>query len=346
MDSLKVSLCPWHGHTHCLVALVAVTIWSLSSSLSELIVMTLTAGLGVSAITIVCWRCSLWVRFADDMGLWWMVFGQLETRRVSSLGMPMSSSGGVFSFTRFFTGESWVEVISFVDLYRMTYEMLYIKMLGSHYSTNCNHFEFQIFWLPSVKYTWMTVLHGVWYTSCWWAFTNMLYFYMWVNVRQLSLSLYLPSYLCLVWRFVVWVGAREPSPYELGNIPRFHCWDPEPWQKLPTQLWFNKKKKEHYIMVFWPQFRVTTFWWMAISQILNTTLWCSDHITRAYLLTNGNQWDTEHYIMVFWPQLRGSTFWWMAITKIPNTKLWWLDHSYRVTSGALLLIPHCPYHLH
>lgn len=100
---------------------------SSSSSLSELMVITLTAGLGVSAMTMV-WRWSpppravwLWLLLLLPLLLCGTIWGSLlqaDRRRISSL-CRLSSRGGVFSLTRFFTGDSWVDVqVSLLVLYK------------------------------------------------------------------------------------------------------------------------------------------------------------------------------------------------------------------------------------
>ena len=84
---------------------------SSSSSSSELIVITLTDGLGVSAITIV-WR---WSRLDPDHFTVGNVSAQDAGTTVVSR-TTCSLCGGVLSFTRFFTGDSCVEAGSFVTL--------------------------------------------------------------------------------------------------------------------------------------------------------------------------------------------------------------------------------------
>lgn len=98
----RASTCLHIGrHAHLLLLL---NLCSPSSSLSELMVIILGVGLGVSAITIICF-CSL-----PD--------GRVFRLSAHSCRRELSSetrvSGGVFSFTLFFTGDKCVEVAPFL----------------------------------------------------------------------------------------------------------------------------------------------------------------------------------------------------------------------------------------
>ena len=110
-----------------------------SSSLSELIVITLTAGLGVSGITIVCrWSLPFDLCCRAETGhSWWDEDDDADV--VAALAFE-SECGGVFSFTRFLTGDKWlVDSFWYLQswiLFDVYFVLHFLIDSGIHWSSN------------------------------------------------------------------------------------------------------------------------------------------------------------------------------------------------------------------